>query len=153
MRKLHISILSLCICLFSTSAFAEEIRMTCTIYNAGKTLTRHFKYSDPMFGKRDIYQRVDGTWKNWCIPRTKDYKPCELTITERGAIQKSYDLLEIGPRDSKKYNIAVGTPVIQNISVWLDFEFATNKHQLENVLMNGTNVTTFVYNWNCKIKD
>ena len=91
--------LILCTCLFVTSAVAdfapaEEIAMICTLDHDGKTHTRIHKYSNPRFLKKwrtkQIYQRLDGKWEKWCRPDEVYYKPCELTVSNKGAVGTFY---------------------------------------------------------------
>lgn len=94
--------LSLCICLVMSPAFAEDIKMTCTFqhpefYN-GKFQTKYLKYSNPIFSSKKLYSKRNGKWGNWCRSVPAHYKPCEISIVEKGAVMIGHlkDKLSIG---------------------------------------------------------
>ena len=158
MRKLTTTIwLTLCTCLFATSAVAEEIVMICTDYEDGKTLTRYHKYSNPMIGRKQIYQRENGKWLNWCIPRSDYSKPCEFSISDKGAVKTAYFNHEIDNESwSKKHGYPMGTPILQIYRHYLDFEFVTSKVEAQSYFLSGEKLPeddgkTWI--WNCKLKD
>ena len=63
--------------------------MTCKL-KLGDTTTIHMKYDNPLFGEKNIYRRVDAEWTNLCKPQKTDYKPCEISITDRGGLFKIF---------------------------------------------------------------
>jgi hypothetical protein len=155
--SLRITLLSICLCLFATTAFAEEMVMTCSLYTGGKTETRHLKYSDPIFGEKQIYNRVDGEWQEWCRSSTAAYNPCELTITNRGAIQTVvYE--GTASKDVPEDNMVQGTAILVHIKYILDFEFITRSVETYYTTMNGRSITgggstdePFIDVWDCKL--
>jgi hypothetical protein len=117
------AVLSLCICLFTISAFAEDIKMTCTFqhkdfYN-GKFQTKYLKYSDPIFSSKNIYRNRNGEWDNWCRSVPAHYKPCKISIAKKGAVM-------IGHLKDKLLKVFSGKPAgyqfIKVIKYTLDFE-------------------------------
>ena len=131
--------------------------MICTFYDDGKTHTRYHKYSNPLVGRKQIYQRVNGKWEKWCRPDQKYSKPCELTVSDKGAVLSSYFNEKITNEDfSKKHGIPMGTPFIQRHRYYLDFEFVTRKGETTDLRMSGHSITGkphTTWNWNCKLKD
>ncbi|MDB9704598.1 hypothetical protein OAA86_11065 [Rhodospirillales bacterium] len=54
--------------MFSSTSFTEEIKMKCT-YNGeqyNKENKIYLKYSNPLFGKTNVYTRIEGEWLEWC---------------------------------------------------------------------------------------
>ena len=84
------SSLTLCICLFTINAFAEDIEVTCTFqhkdfYN-GEFETKYLKYSNPIFSSKKLYSKRSGEWGNWCRSVPAHYKPCEISFIRKGAV-------------------------------------------------------------------
>tara|TARA_B100001093_G_scaffold495253_1_gene539519 strand:- start:478 stop:909 length:432 start_codon:yes stop_codon:yes gene_type:complete len=137
-----------------TNAVAEEIVMICTFYDKdryeGKSETEYLKYSNPLIGRKQIYDRVDGKWKKWCRPSEHDHKPCELTVSDKGAVGTFYvkDTLkkpELGKPAGFKY------VVVFNFT--FDFEFLKKRVDYYFETLSGRRIwgDKIWERWSCKL--
>jgi hypothetical protein len=152
---LRTAFLSICLCLFASTALAKEIVMTCTLYQDGETLTRYLKYSNPLIGRKQIYQRIDGSWQEWCRP-SRGYH-CELTITNRGAIMKTVSEYTANPNNNE-YGLHAGDDFLYHEKYILDFEFSTRRMEWYEAHMDGRPFSSGpslenpeIQIWNCKL--
>ena len=161
MRNLSATLcLTLCTCVLVTSAVAdfapaEEIAMICTLDYDGKTHTRIHKYSNPRFLKkwrtRQIYQRLDGKWEKWCRPDEVYYKPCELTVSDKGAVGTFYfkDTL------TKSYKRRpAGSRFVKVAEITLDFEFLKRRVGIHYETLSGRRIwgdDESLQRWSCKL--
>ena len=58
--------------------------MICTSYVKGELATRYHKYSNPLFGEKQIYNRVDGKWEKREKHDPQYYKLAQLSISDKG---------------------------------------------------------------------
>jgi hypothetical protein len=125
MKTLRILILTLCTFFFATSAFAEEIVMICTFYNKdsyeGKSQTRYLKYSNPLIGRKQIYQRIEGKWEKWC-------RPNELAVSNKGAVMTTY----VSGTLSKRFEgFPKGFEYVKVDKYTIDFEFLKRRIDIQ----------------------
>ncbi len=138
-------------------ALAKEIVMICTLPKDGETLTRYLKYSDPIIGPKKIYNRIDGKWMDWCRPQPGQHVPCELTITDRGAILKQV-LKNAVDENIHEFDLQKGDPILLHQKYILDFEFATRRVEFYLTHINGRPFSKYTSEkpqidvWNCKLK-
>lgn len=131
--------------------------MICTLYQEGETHTRYLKYSNPIIGSKQIYNRVNGKWEEWCRPAPDMHKPCKLTITNRGATMQSVYEHTV-ENDAPEDNLLKGTLILEYIKYILDFEFVTRRVERHWTKMNGqatsdwTAENPHISNWDCKLK-
>ena len=133
MRKTLIGVLVTALLSVATPVAAEEITMVCKY----KDLTRTLKYVAPLIGKKKILLRKEGVWLDWNRPEEDDYKPKQLTITERGAVMKT---VSHGTAD-KEYendNLKKGDKFLWHFRYVLDFEFITREVKIWMTWMDGS---------------
>jgi hypothetical protein len=133
-RNICTAFLSICLCFFATTAYAEEIVMTCNVYQDGETFTKYYKYSDPLIGFKKVYSRIDGSWLEWCRPQLG--YDCELTITNRGAVMKTVSVY-VANKGSLEDGLLVGDDFHHHEKYILDFEFLTRRLEWYEAHMDG----------------
>ena len=131
--------------------------MICTNYEDGETYTRYHKYSNPMIGRKQIYQRVDGKWLNWCRPTPEDSRPCKISISNKGAVLTTYHDYKLETEKwSKHFGVPIGTTISLKRKYYLDFEFVTRRVEIEGYRLNGESINgkpDYTRTWNCRLKD
>ena len=152
--------LTFCTCLFVTNAVAdfapaEEIAMLCTLDYNGKTHTRIYKYSNPQFlkkwRKRQIYQWLNEKWQKWCRPDEVYYKPCEITVSDKGAVGTFFykDTL------AKSYKRRpAGSRFVKVAKITLDFEYLKRRVGIHYETLSGRRIwrdDEFLERWSCKL--
>ena len=142
MKKLTATLcLTLCTCLFVTNAVAEEIVMICTFYDKdryeGKSQTRYLKYSNPLIGRKQIYNRVAGKWTKWCKPSGDYHKPCELTVSDKGAVLTEYYK---GTFKKPYRGKPAGFKYVQVSKYTLDFEFLKRRIDTHFETLSGLRI-------------
>ena len=116
MKKLRYPIFALF--LSASNSYAEEIVMICTDWSSESGQeTRYLKYSNPLFGEKNILNRVDGVWKKWGSSSPDAFKT-ELSRSEKGAVlSKSYKGMA-NKRQARFLGIPIETPFIQTIEIF-----------------------------------
>ena len=129
--------------------------MIYTLYQDGETLTRYHKYSDPLIGWRQKFQRIDGSWLEWCRPQLGYH--CELTITNRGAVMKTVTEYT-AYKDSNVDGLHADDDFLHHEKYILDFEFLTRRLEWCEAHMDGRPFSSgpslanpAIENWNCKL--
>ena len=71
-------LLTICLLLFSSQVFAEDIIMKChqgeNVDNLPTSYT--YKYSKSLIGTHKIQSWENGKWRNWCSARSETHKGC-----------------------------------------------------------------------------
>ena len=151
MKKLRYPIFALF--LSASNSYAEEIVMICTYWKWGSDReTRYLKYSNPLFGEKNILNRVDGVWKKWGSSSPDAFKP-ELSISEKGAVLTQTRRRIANKRQARFLGIPIETPFIHTIEYFLDFEFVTRRVEITVRRMNGEKLHEEDQNWRCRLKD
>ena len=60
-------LLTICLLLFTSQVFAEEIYLKCFVEGN----THFYKYEESLIGTPKIKYRMDGKWNTWCTERTE----------------------------------------------------------------------------------
>ena len=114
--------------LISRPALAEEIIMICK--KDGVTEIGIYKYINPIFGSKQVQQRVDGEWVKWGRDRSDDFVTEKVKINNRSAVLN---------RVKKKAAITQqGEEYIYHERYVLDFEFLTRKYENYFAKLDGT---------------
>jgi hypothetical protein len=157
-HNIFTTFLSICLWFFATAAVAEDIVMICNLHQDGETHTRYHKYSDPIIGWKQIYQRIDGSWLEWCRGDEPDYHaPCELTITNLGATMMTVHQVT-ATKDLPENLIKKDDIIFVTRKYILDFEFVTRRMELywtdihNRYFTNGPTIEKpYTENWSCKL--
>ena len=76
-------LLTICLLLFSSQSFAEDIIMKChqgeNELNLPTSYT--YKYSESLIGTHKIQSWSNGKWKNWCSESSQTYEGCRMEIS------------------------------------------------------------------------
>ena len=129
MKKLRYPNFALCVLLFASNSYAEEIVMICKPWSLERGQeTRYYKYSNPFFGEKEILQRIDGAWKNWGSANPNAIKT-ELSISDKGAVM-TQSFKEIADKEvARALGILNETPFIAKHKYFLDFEQYSNLYK------------------------
>ena len=155
-KKIVVLIILLGVVIPANSAFAEEITMICTYTEYSKTFTRILKYVNPIIRRKQIYTRVDGQWEEWCDKSDpEDHKPCELKISDRGAVMDAWHL-NTTIRDVPQYGLSKGDQIVQVTKYTLDFQFFKRRVDISWKTLSGKNILKNderSEEWSCKKHD
>ena len=75
---MKIKLLTICLLLFTSQVFAEDIMLKCNVNVAEGNTIYYLKYSKNILGKISIEHRYDGTWRGFCEKKEHtDYDNCK----------------------------------------------------------------------------
>lgn len=121
-RKLLFGILTVLSLGISNPAAAEELTMICR----NKDDVNIYKYSNPLLGRKQVLERIDGKWIPWGSTYAEPHEPKKLSIYDRGAVL-TYVVKHTAKGANKPIGLELGDPFLVKFRWTLDFQFLTHK--------------------------
>ena len=123
-----------------SQSFAAEQIMVC---KARGDKPRYYKLVTPFFGKAKVERKRDGNWLDWCDDKYETVKIYET------AARCNYKRTATSSQDRPKYGIEIGMQITREISILIDFEFATRIVQ-ESLFLHKEEGLVEIPNWDLR---